>query len=46
MSIRYSASCFTRRIDFVDYPLNNMPKDIDKRKYLLNSELAHKNLET
>ena len=29
-------------LDFVDYPLNNMPKDIDKRKYIAhNSELAH-----
>lgn len=29
-------------LDFVDFPLNNMPKDIDKRKYIAhNNELAH-----
>lgn len=29
-------------LDFVDYPLDNMPKDIDKRKYIRhNAQLAH-----
>jgi uncharacterized protein (UPF0261 family) len=29
-------------LDFVDYPLDNLPKDIDKRKYIRhNAQLAH-----
>jgi len=29
-------------LDFIDYPLDNLPKDIDKRKYIRhNAQLAH-----